>query len=140
MLNPSTADHKLDDPTIRRCTSYAKSWGFGSLEVVNLFAYKTSSPKELFAAKEPVGEQNDQYILKSAAKADRIIVAWGNLRELSSRTGKVLQLLSTYRNKIKVLRISLLGAPCHPLYLPSDLKPRGLNQIDTNNYTFTIRC
>ena len=26
-LNPSTADHIQDDPTINRCINFAKSWG-----------------------------------------------------------------------------------------------------------------
>ena len=45
MLNPSTAGAKDDDPTIRRCLSFARSWGFGRLEVVNLCAYRATSPK-----------------------------------------------------------------------------------------------
>lgn len=36
MLNPSTADARKDDPTIRRCLSYARSWGYDGIRVVNL--------------------------------------------------------------------------------------------------------
>ena len=40
MLNPSTADAQTNDPTIRRCLQFAQAWGYGTLEVVNLFAFK----------------------------------------------------------------------------------------------------
>ena len=43
-LNPSTADEKVDDPTIRRCVNYAKNWGYGGFLMVNLFAYRTTLP------------------------------------------------------------------------------------------------
>lgn len=49
MLNPSTADHVQDDPTIRRVVGYSKAWGFTRAEVVNLYAYRTASPADLCA-------------------------------------------------------------------------------------------
>ena len=39
-LNPSTADEKEDDPTIRRCINFAKQWGYGGLIMGNLFAFR----------------------------------------------------------------------------------------------------
>ena len=60
MLNPSTADAGKDDPTIRRCASFARSWGYGSLEVVNLFAYRASEPKRLRQTPDPIGPANDR--------------------------------------------------------------------------------
>jgi hypothetical protein len=56
MLNPSTADADVDDPTIRRCIGFARSWGAGALEVVNLYAWRATQPAELKAAVGPVGE------------------------------------------------------------------------------------
>jgi len=54
-LNPSTADEKEDDPTIRRCIGFAKSWGYGGLCMANLFAYRTKSPSEMMSAKDRLG-------------------------------------------------------------------------------------
>ena len=77
MLNPSTADAEVLDPTVRRCVGFARGWGFGSLEVVNLFAFRATDPRDLLRAAAPVGAANDRAILDAASAADRVVVAWG---------------------------------------------------------------
>jgi|688.fasta_scaffold636143_2 hypothetical protein len=81
MLNPSTAGKEKNDPTINKCIDLAKSWNYGSLEVVNLFAYITSKPTELKTAlnkgDDIVGHKNNLYIQLAAKRAESIIVAWG---------------------------------------------------------------
>lgn len=81
-LNPSTADHTADDPTVRKCVGFAKRWGFGSMWVVNLFAYRATDPKDLRAAQrrgvDIVGDPvNRQAITEAATVADRVVLAWG---------------------------------------------------------------
>ena len=71
MLNPSRADAEVNDPTITRCINFALSWNYGRLEVVNLFAYRTSKPSLLKQATQPIGRDNDQYILESVRSSDR---------------------------------------------------------------------
>ena len=61
-LNPSTADHRVDDPTIRRCMGFAERWGYNALRVVNLFAYRTPYPEELKKAQDPVGPYNAKHL------------------------------------------------------------------------------
>ena len=39
MLNPSTADAEVDDPTIRRCRRFASDNGYTGIIVVNLYAF-----------------------------------------------------------------------------------------------------
>ncbi len=46
-LNPSTADEKTDDPTIRKCINYAKCWGYGKILMANLFAFRNTILIEL---------------------------------------------------------------------------------------------
>ena len=77
MLNPSTADEFSDDPSVRRCIRYARDWGYGFLEVLNAYAYRSTDPKALRPVGDPVGPQNDLYISEAAGVADRVVVAWG---------------------------------------------------------------
>jgi hypothetical protein len=85
MLNPSKADANIDDPTLRRCINFAKSWDFGSLIVVNLFAYRSASPLDLRQVDDPIGKQNDRYLKKAIKSADQVVVAWGNNGKLMQR-------------------------------------------------------
>ena len=117
MLNPSKADASMDDPTLRRCISFAKSWDYGSLIVVNLFAYRSSSPLELRQVDDPVGKQNDRYLKKAIKLADRVVVAWGNNGKLMQRDRLVLELLSKLNIQPHCLGITKSGYPHHPLYV-----------------------
>ncbi|MBD2319872.1 DUF1643 domain-containing protein [Phormidium tenue] len=117
MLNPSKADASIDDPTLRRCINFANSWGFGSLIVVNLFAFRTASPLELKKVDNPIGKQNDRYLKKAIKSADRVVVAWGNNGKLMQRDRFVLELLSKHNIQPHCLGITKSGYPCHPLYV-----------------------
>ena len=77
MLNPSTADATEDDPTIRRCSGFAKHWGFGGLVVVNLFAFRATNPADLRAAEQPIGPENDRHLVNAARSCPRVVAAWG---------------------------------------------------------------
>lgn len=79
MLNPSTADAEKDDPTIRRCVSFASLQGCTELTVVNLFALRTTNPVELMNHEDPVGPLNDQRIAEQIDKHKLgiVVAAWG---------------------------------------------------------------
>lgn len=61
-LNPSSANGRQDDPTLRRLIRFAEGWGYGALEVLNLFAWISTDPANLRFATEPVGRSNDAWI------------------------------------------------------------------------------
>jgi len=115
MLNPSTADHRNDDQTIRRCIGYAMSWGFGAVAVGNLFAFRTPSPIVLRQAARPVGRANDRWLQRLAADSTRVIAAWGNHGSLMGRDERVCALLGP----LYVLSLTQQGQPRHPLYVPT---------------------
>ncbi len=123
MLNPSTADETLDDPTIRRCISFAKKLDVKKMQVVNLFAYRTPNVSVLKNAQEPIGEENNFYIENSAKESDIIILAWGNNGVYQNRAFIVKEMLKEFKNKIYALKILKNGEPSHPLYLKKDIVP-----------------
>ena len=77
-LNPSIADENVDDPTVTRCINFAKNWGYGTLLMANLFAYRTTYPKEIYLIDDPIGKDNDYYLLECVKQSDLIIACWGN--------------------------------------------------------------
>jgi len=121
MLNPSRADATTDDPTLRRCISFAQSWGYGSLEVVNLFAYRASNPAILNQVTDPVGPENDRYLEKAVEGSDKIIVAWGNRGILRNRSRVVIHSLTGF-GTLYCLGTTQLGYPRHPLYVKGNTK------------------
>jgi hypothetical protein len=117
MLNPSTADAEHDDPTIRRCVSFANRLGHGSLRVINLFAWRATNPRELTEVQDPIGPDNDVWIEKEAAAAGIIIAAWG-ANAVGERPAKVMELLRRH-GPVYCLGMTTKKAPRHPLYLSS---------------------
>lgn len=127
MLNPSTADAEEDDPTIRKCIGFGQRLGFGSIEVVNLFAYRATYPRMLKSAGYPAGPENDGHIGEVCAGAGLVICAWGvNARGLS-QPAHVLRILREMHVQPHYLDLSIDGIPCHPLMLPYSLTPQPWN-------------
>jgi len=120
MLNPSTADETEDDPTIRRCIGYAKDWGYGSIEVANLFALRATNPDELREHPNPVGGANGVHLRKVCKGADMVVAAWGANGGLQNRAEEVAQMLD---EDLYALDTTKAGHPVHPLYQPSDAEP-----------------
>lgn len=118
-LNPSTADEKQDDPTLRRCKGFARAWGFGALEMLNIFAYRATDPRQMKAQDDPIGEDNDRFIAE-IAKIFRIklaLAAWGNHGAFMNRGVAVKKLIP---GCWKCIGLTKSGQPRHPLYARAD--------------------
>jgi hypothetical protein len=123
MLNPSTADAERDDPTIRRCVGFARSWGYGGLTVGNLYAYRSTQPARLAEVEDPVGPDNDAALRMLAGDAALIVCAWGADRHAGrDRIRRVETLLRTHR-PLHGLGCAKRGAPRHPLFIHRDQQP-----------------
>ncbi len=122
MLNPSTADHRTDDPTIRRCLSFARREGCGELVVVNLFAYRTPDPKDLVnamqAGVDPWGERQADtmyWAFSNAHPPHLLVAAWGAHKVAEVAMHKVPERLPWL-----CLGTTKDGHPRHPLYVKGD--------------------
>lgn len=119
MLNPSTADEQRNDPTIRRCIGFARAWQFGSLEVVNLFAYRVTNARELLKVDDPVGEENNRFLIQAIEQCSTVVVGWGTRGALLGRDRQVMELLAC-RENVYCLGLTKNGQPRHPLYVKGD--------------------
>lgn len=122
MLNPSTADEFVDDPTIRRCKGFARDWGFGGLWVGNLFGFRSTEPSGLLDADDPVGPANDAALRWMALDAGLLVYAWGAWPDAVDRACQIAHLLGFMR--ARHLGLTASGAPRHPLYLSKGTKPQ----------------
>ena len=120
MLNPSTADAEKDDPTIRRCVSFVRTWGYSRLRVVNLFARRTPHPSDLWAVSDPVGPDNDRYVLEALARATIVVAAWGRLEMARPRAQVVTKIAEQMCKSLNCLGVMNRGCPRHPLYVRRD--------------------
>ena len=121
MCNPSTADAEVDDPTIRKCVGFAKKFGFDGIQVMNLFAFRATDPKELGQLGiDPIGyPENDKYL--RTLRGD-VCLAWGGIgKKLRHHPGRPVAVEVLLRNngcRLLTLGMTKSHAPRHPLYLP----------------------
>ncbi|MGG1940395.1 DUF1643 domain-containing protein [Paenibacillus polymyxa] len=122
MLNPSTANHEEEDRTSSQCLHFAKKFGYGSLEVVNLYALISTDPDQLKIASDPVGTENDKFILDAASRAKTIVIAWGEKHFINQRHNRVARLLTDKGYHLYCLGIAKSGHPRHPSRLSHSIE------------------
>lgn len=132
MLNPSTADEYVNDPTVERCERRARMWGYGGVIITNIFALRSTDPKELYIqmlgyrdTNRIVGKGNDLFIKKAAEVCEGTICGWGSHGQLCGRGIQVKEMLMQDSYPLFYLKLSTnTGQPYHPLYLSYNLTPQ----------------
>lgn len=118
MLNPSTADADLDDPTIRKCMGFAKAWGFGGIRVLNLWAYRTPYPSALVDAAEAgidvEGPLNAARLVSATPMAELVVAGWGTNGTWRNKGAKCAQLLAGFGVELRCIGTTKGGQPRHP--------------------------
>lgn len=126
MFNPSVADERIDDPTIRKCRGFAHRWGYGRMTIVNLFAIRGTDPRIVRRVDDPVGPMNNYHIVKALEGCTEVIFAWGCGGHMKGKTAdrprEVIALLEDrcFSLPVKCLGYSADGSPRHPLMLSYD--------------------
>ncbi len=133
MCNPSTADAFKLDPTVQKCMKFAAQWGAHVLEVVNLYAFRSSLPVDLdkaLARGESIGTdaRASDEILNACCSASRVIAAWGNNGWRLDRGKQVRAILQEHTVNLEHLGLTKDGYPLHPLargkmLIPIDRQP-----------------
>ncbi|MEA1011135.1 DUF1643 domain-containing protein [Bacillus cereus] len=123
MLNPSSANQDSEDATSKRCFNFAKGLGFGSLEIVNLFAYIATNREELLqvSKEDAIGPENENHVIRALNRADMVIAAWGENCKYHNRHKDIHELFQGYH--LHCLGKTRDGFPRHPLYLSKDSQP-----------------
>jgi hypothetical protein len=125
MLNPSSADATTDDPTICKCVGFCKRRGYGTLQVVNLFAVRATDPADIKAADDPVGPENAAWVERALGVSARdpyrhgpVVCAWGVRGAYMDQDLTVLGWLDRLGVQPVSLGVTKDGHPRHPLYVP----------------------
>jgi len=120
MLNPSTGNETVLDPTLQRCIGFARKWGCGGIDVVNLFAIVSPDPSILRTHPDPVGPGNDEHILDVGIQAKLVVFGWGAFPMAAARAREVASLLAASGVTPWCLGVTKAGQPRHPLYVSGD--------------------
>jgi hypothetical protein len=122
MLNPSAADDRVDDPTLRACIDFSVRWGFGKLVVVNLYAVRGADPSVCKTHPHPVGPGNDEAILAALTECQAVVLGWGN-HGVGDRANDVVRFALSRHPRVWALKVTKAGAPQHPLYVARKTVP-----------------
>ena len=99
--------------TITNTMNYLLDKDFGSMTVVNLFPFMSTSPKNLTGHKEDFKRENDKFIIKACENADSIFVGWVR-GEYKNRIKEVEVILREYSNKVYCFQDDKGIKPRHP--------------------------
>lgn len=127
-VQPSNADETINDPTILRELGFARRWGFGWLDKVNVFDRHSPDPNTLYTDDKPVSHENDDYVFAAADRGDLHVCAWGNHGAHMARGTRMRRLLSERGYALHIFGLTKEGQPKHPLArgkhrIPDDAQP-----------------
>jgi hypothetical protein len=122
----SATNEWRSDATVRRCIGFARAWGYGGIDIGNLFGLQAADPRKLASVADPIGPDNDAHLAAMCADNDLIVLAWG-AHACPDRARAVAHLLwrlsEDCGGSLAVLGWTERGQPRHPQYVPKDVTP-----------------
>lgn len=120
--NPSTADERENDQTIRKDMGFAKLTGHGGLLKFNVGAYRATEPRKWYNAADPWGKENtldnfEKWIAEFGART--LVAAWGKCIGRFSHRGDAIR--GRFPN-LMCFGMTADGTPRHTLMLPYSTK------------------
>lgn len=124
MLNPSTADHLKNDPTVERICRRAAVMRLGGAIILNAFAWRETDRLKMLEVDDPVGELNDRFItdtlLQAKACGWKVLAGWGNEGAHRGRSARIARMLRESGVQAFCVHLCANGEPGHPLYVAYD--------------------
>lgn len=138
-LNPSTADHEKNDPTVLRWIHFANAWGFAGFVAVNLYPLRTPNAEACRRWSDWLNNGPDYYALDALAAnlqvvaehaqdAAMFVACWGAAAWDGEWIERVIEEVQTADDDpmpIHCLGKTAGGAPIHPM-------ARGIHRVPDN--------
>ena len=120
-LNPSRGNEFYNDPTIKRCISFAKKFGYGGLLFGNLFSLRAPIPESVKVdtnfANHPM---NYTHLIRMLDLATTVVPCWGSWDFIGPNEAMVTSLIRASGKDVMCFGLNKDGRPKHPLYLKGD--------------------
>lgn len=130
LQNPSKADGREDDQTVRRGRSFTRAAGFSAFSFVNLWALRETDSAAFFEVlrldpARAAGPGNAAHLLAAGVLSAYVVCAWGgNCGILAEARLAELIASGTLRpGRLRSLGSTRSGAPLHPSRLPNGPVP-----------------
>ncbi len=146
MLNPSNADQFKPDKTVTNIKKITIENGYNAFAIVNLFSYRTGSPKKLidkFSKRDYSNKKNLDTLINKLN--GNVVLAWGsNAKSICNKYKKdyyneVLQELINKKCSLYVYDLNKDNSPRHPGPLSFNrVKNIKLKKITISNNNFKL--
>jgi hypothetical protein len=124
-LNPSKADHMNDDQTVRLWRGFAKRWGYGGFQALNVYNVVATNPREILTCPVKIQDMGRwrELLVTSAKKSALTVACWG--AHCSSGNAAEVRRLLTDNAGVRVYAMGLTqyGTPRHPRGVSAESTP-----------------
>lgn len=116
-LNPSKADLKRDDPTIRKSLNWAYRKDYTEFCMLNAFSFRATLPKDMMATPDPIGKQSAADLACLCLGSAAVVAAWGIDGNYKLRANEIVVACERLGIQLHCFGTNKDGSPKHPCYI-----------------------